>query len=69
MASGDRQREKELDIQIIKTLIDSNKMEHVLKVHGGNLDAPDAFIEVEAYALEDNLQFVLNLLDAVIKMN
>ena len=54
--------ERELDKQVIEALVHSNKLDHVLQIHGGTLDAPDAFVEVEAYALEDNHELVFNLL-------
>ena len=62
MSQGDKKLEREMDRQVIQNLIDSNKLDHVLQIHGGTLDGPTAFIEVEAYALEDNHELVFNLL-------
>ena len=62
MSQGDKKLERELDKQIIQALVHSSKIDHVLQIHGGTLDAPDAFVEVEAYALEDNHELVFNLL-------
>ena len=62
MSQGDKKLERELDKQIIQALVHSSKIDHVLQIHGGTLDAPDAFVEDEAYALEDNHELVFNLL-------
>ena len=62
MSQGDRNLERKLDEQVIQSLINSNKLDHVLKIHGGTLKSPTAFIETEAYALEDEHELVFKLL-------
>ena len=62
IAEGDEAKEKSLDEEIFNKLKAEGLLEHVVKVTGG-LGKVGSFVEVEAYALQNRSDIVLNLLD------
>ena len=62
LSDGDKQEEAELDRALFDTLRAEGNWEHVQSLTN-NLQAPGAWIETEAYALQNNQEAVNGLLD------
>ena len=62
LAQGDAAQERKLDETLFDTLRAEGNLEHVARLTD-TFRAPGAFIEVEAYALQNNQKAVHGLLD------
>jgi len=62
LAAGDRDLERKLDESLWDTLEATGKLDHVMALTN-DLEADGAFVEFEAYGLEDNQAAVYGLLE------